>query len=94
VSRQPGDRDWDENQRPDEIRADHHSAPVPPVGDDASVEAEHQRRHAVGEADGDHAQRSARDEREPHERDVLERVTELADRDRRVCTPEVAAPQE
>ena len=77
-----------------EIGADHHAPPVPAVGDDAAVEPEDECRHAVGEADGDHAERPAGDEREPHEGDVLERVAELADRDGGVGAPEVPPPQE
>jgi hypothetical protein len=58
------------------------------------VEAEQERRHAVGEADSDDAERAACLEREPHQRDVVERVAELARRDGQVRPTEVALPEE
>ena len=48
---------------------------------------------AVGEPDGDDAERAARVEREPHQRDVVKRVAELARRDREVEPPEVGTAQ-
>jgi hypothetical protein len=57
------------------------------------VKAEHERRDAVREPDCEHAERAGRHEREPHQRDVVERVAELADDDRRVRAPEVGALQ-
>lgn len=44
--------------------------------------------------DRDHSQRAAGLEREPHQRDVLERVSELADGDREIDTAEVPPAQE
>jgi hypothetical protein len=94
VPGEPGDCDRHEDERANEIGGDHHAPSVPAVRDDPTVEPEHERRHAVRETDGDHAERAARDEREPHERDVLEGVTELADRDGRVGAAEVPPPQQ
>ena len=94
MTRQPGDRHRDEHDPANEVGGDHHAPPIPAVGDDSAVQPEEERGHAVGEPNRDHAERPARDEREPHERDVLERVAELADRDRRVRPPKVAAPEE
>ena len=93
VTRQPGDRDRHEHDPANEVGGDHHAPPIPAVGDDSAVQPEEERGHAVGEPNRDHAERPARDEREPHERDVLEGVAELADRDRRVRPPKVAAPE-
>ena len=59
-----------------------------------AVQAEDERRQAVGEPDGDDAERAAALEREPHQRDVVERVAELADRDGEEQVAEVAPPQE
>ena len=53
----------------------------------AAVEAEDDRRDAVRQPDRDHAERPARVEREPHQRDVVQRVAELA---RRYCEVEPA----
>src|SRR5262249_49453379 len=46
------------------------------------------------ESDREHAERPSRLEREPHQRDVLERVAELADGDGPVDVTEVAPTQE
>jgi len=54
------------------------------------VEAEDERRDAVGEPHRHHAEGSARLEGEPHQRDVVERVAELADRDGDIEATEVA----
>jgi hypothetical protein len=51
-------------------------------------------RQAVGQLHGDHAERSAAVEGEPHQRDVVERVAGLARRDGAEEEPEVPAPQE
>ena len=64
------------------------SAAMPPCS------AEEERGDAVGEPHGDDAERAARVEREPHQRDVAERVADLARRDREVERAEVAAPQQ
>jgi hypothetical protein len=58
------------------------------------VEPEDDGRNAVGEADRDHTERATRDEGEPHESDVLERVAELADRNRSVRAPKITPPKE
>jgi hypothetical protein len=57
------------------------------------VEAEDERRHAVGQPDGQDAERPTRLEGEPHERDVLERVAELAGRHGDVDAAEVPPPE-
>ena len=74
----PSDRDRDERGRADEVGRDHQPLAVAAVGGDAAVEAEDERGDAVREPDRDHAERAARDEREPHQRDVVQRVAELA----------------
>ena len=58
------------------------------------MEAEEERRHAVGEADGDDPERAAPIKREPHQGDVAEGVAELARGDRAEEDPEVAAAQQ
>jgi hypothetical protein len=58
------------------------------------VETEEECGHAVGEPDCDHSQRAAGLEREPHQRDVLKRVSELADGDCEIDTAEVPPAQE
>ena len=93
MPRQPRNRDGHEDEAADKIGRDHQPPSVPAVGEDSAVQAEDEGRHAVGQPDGDHPERSGRDEREPHERDVLEGVSELADGHRRVCPAEVAAPE-
>jgi hypothetical protein len=50
--------------------------------DEPAVEAEDKGGHAVGETHGDYAERTAGLQRDPHQRDVVERVAELAGRDR------------
>ena len=77
-----------------EVGADHQLATAPAVGGDPAVQAEDERGEAVGEPHGDDAERPAVLEREPHQRDVVERVAELADRDGGEERPEVAPPQE
>jgi hypothetical protein len=56
------------------------------------VQPEQERRHAVRQADREDAERPGRDQREPHQCDVMERVAELADDDRRIRPPEIAPP--
>src|SRR5262249_37741292 len=63
-------------------------------GEDAAVEAEDERRHAVGEPHDQNAQRPARDERRPHQRDVLERIADLARAHREIDAPEARPPQQ
>jgi hypothetical protein len=58
------------------------------------VEAEEKSGHTVGQPHGDHSKWPGRDEREPHQRYVLEGISELADCDGRVGAAEVAAPKE
>jgi hypothetical protein len=58
------------------------------------VQAEDERRQAVGESNREHAARPAGLEGEPHQRDVLERVAELARRHRDVDAAEVAPAQQ
>ena len=58
------------------------------------MQTEEERRDAVCKPDDEHAGRAGDLEREPHERDVLERVAELAGRDRRVRQAEVPPPKE
>src|SRR5436305_1212907 len=64
------------------------------VGGKAAVEAEHERGHAVGDPDRHDPERSARDEREPHQGDVVERVAELARHDGEIEPPEVGPPEQ
>jgi hypothetical protein len=91
---EPGDRHGDQHGAARDVGADHHPAPVAPVGDEAAVQAEDEGREAVGEPHGEHAERAGADEREPHQCDVVEGVAELADNDRRVGAPEVAPVQQ
>ncbi len=58
------------------------------------MKAEEQGRDAVGQAHDEHTHGPAGLEREPHERDVLEGVAELARRDRRVGEAEVVPAEE
>ena len=58
------------------------------------MQAEQEGRHAVGDPDGDDAERAALLEADPHQRDVVERVAELAHRDGEVERAEVRAAQE
>ncbi len=58
------------------------------------MQPEDERGDAVGESYGDHAERAARLEREPHQRDVVQRVAELARRDRQVEAAEVGPAQQ
>jgi hypothetical protein len=94
MTRQARNRHRNEDETANDVGRDHHPAPVPAVGDDAAVQPEQERRHAVGQSDGDHPQWPARDEREPHQRDVLECVSELADGDGGVRAAEVSAAKE
>ena len=89
-----GDRDRDQDRGANEIGCNHRPPPVEPIGDDTAVETEEECGHAVGEPDRNHSQRAAGLEREPHQRDVLERVSELADGDRDIDTAEVPPAQE
>ena len=50
------------------------ATPVPPIGGDAAVEAEQERREAVHEPNRDDAERPGRRDREPHQGDELEGV--------------------
>ena len=93
-SGEAGRRDRDKHRGSDEVGADEHPLPVPAVGGDAAVEAERERRHAVCEPHRDDAERASRDEREPHERDVVQRVAELAGGDGDEEAAEVAAVAE
>ena len=94
VPRQAADRDRNEHDAAREVGGDHELPAIPAVGGEAAVEAEDERRHAVGEPDGDDAERAARVEREPHQRDVVERVPELARCDRREEAAEVPAVEQ
>jgi hypothetical protein len=94
VPEEAGDCNGHEHEAANEIGDDHHPSPVPPIGDDPAVEPEDDCRNAVGEADRDHTKRATRDEGEPHESDVLERVAELADRNRPVRASEITPPKE
>ena len=94
VAFQPERRDRHEQRAAEEVGGDHRAPAVEPVGDEAAVEAEGERRDAVGEADGQHAERAAGDERVPHQREVLERVAELARGDRQVHAPKVRPPEQ
>jgi hypothetical protein len=58
------------------------------------VEPEQQRRDAVRKPHGDDAERPACLQRDPHQRDVVEGVAELAGRDRQEQAPEVGPSQE
>ena len=58
------------------------------------MQPEDERRDAVGEPYGDDPERPAGVEREPHQRDVVQRVTELAGGDREEEPAEVAAPEQ
>jgi len=89
-----GDSDGDQHDPPHEIGADHQPLSAEAVRSQATVQAEDERRNAVREPHGDDPQRPAGVEREPHQRDVVERIAELARRDREVQPPEVGAAQE
>ena len=54
------------------------------------MEREEERGHAVGQAHRENAEWPARFESEPHQRDVLERVTERARRDRALGEAEIS----
>ena len=58
------------------------------------MQAEDDRGDAVGETDGDDAERTTGVEREPHERDVVQRVAELACNHGEVQVTEVGAAKE
>jgi hypothetical protein len=58
------------------------------------VQAEDEGGEAVGEPHGEDAERAGAGEREPHQRDVVEGVAELADDDRGVGAAEVAPVQQ
>ena len=94
VPGEAGDRDRHEHDSADEIGRDHEPAPIPAVGGDTAVQAEQKRGHAVGKANGDHSERPCSDQREPHQRDVLEGIAELADRHGGVGTAEARAAQQ
>jgi len=91
---QPRHCDGNEDDAAYDIRGHHQATPVAPVRDEAAVEPEEERRDAVREADGEHAERSGVHEREPHQCDVVERVPELADHHRGVRPAKVAPSQE
>ena len=92
-AREPGGGDGNEHDAAHEICADHQALPAEPVGREAAVQPEDERGDAVGEPYGDDPERPAGVEREPHQRDVVQRVAELAGGDREVEPPEVAAPE-
>src|SRR5438034_534982 len=81
-------------RRSREVGADKQPLSVPAVGGKAAVEAKDERGDAVGEPDRHDPERPARHEREPHQRDVVEGVAELARHDREVEPPEVRPAQE
>ena len=58
------------------------------------MQAEDDRRDAVGQPNGDDTERAARVEREPHQSDVVQAVAELARDDREIEPPEVGAAEE
>jgi hypothetical protein len=91
---QAGDRDRNQDSCAHEVGADEDAATVPPVGGEPTVEPKYESGHAVRQPHGEDAQRSARLEGEPHERDVLECVPELARRDRDIHAPEVGAREQ
>ena len=64
-------------------------AAAPAIRGDAAVEAEHERRQAVGEPYRDDAERAAALECDPHQRDVVQRVAELAHGHGEIQRPEV-----
>ncbi len=94
IAGEPRDRNRDQDRSAEEVGRDHRPPPLEPVGEEAAVQAEKKRRDAVGEPDDEHACRARDLEGEPHERDVLERVAELAGRDRRVRQAEVPPAKE
>lgn len=94
MARQTGDRDRDEHGRSGEIGADQQSPSIPPIRGEAAVQAEDERGDAVGESDRDDAERPARIEREPHQRDVVQRVAELARGDGEIHVPEFVPPEQ
>jgi hypothetical protein len=67
---------------------------IAPICDKAAVEPEDERGDAVCQPHSDDAERSACHEREPHHRDVLEGIAELARHDGHVRAPEVASLQQ
>ena len=58
------------------------------------MQPEEERGHAVGEPHRDHSSGTADVEREPHQRDVVERVAELARGDGEVHPSEVRAVEQ
>jgi hypothetical protein len=58
------------------------------------VQAEQQRRDAVGEAHDHDPERPTVQQREPHDGDVVKRVAELADRNREIEAAEIMSAQE
>jgi hypothetical protein len=91
---QPRERDRHERGGPDEVGGHHHPLALGAVGEDAAVEAEDERRQAVGEPHDQDAQRPACEQCRPHQCDVLERVADLARPDREVDAPEAWAAQQ
>ena len=73
---------------------DHQPLAAPAVGGEPAVQAEDDRGDAVREPHGDHPERPADVEREPHQRDVVQRVAELARGDGEVEAAEVGPPQQ
>lgn len=84
----------DEQDAAEQIRGDHRPPPVEPVGNEAAVEPEGECGDAVRQAHGQHAERAARDERVPHEGEILEGVAQLARGDREVDAAKVGASKE
>jgi hypothetical protein len=89
----PGRRDRGEDDPARDVGAHHQPLPAPAVCSDPAVQAEDERRDAVGQTHRDDAERPAGVEREPHQCDVVERVAELAGRNREIEPPEVGPPE-
>jgi hypothetical protein len=94
MPREAEDRDRNEDGCAAKVGGHHRPAPVEPVGDEPAVEAECEGGDAVREPDRDHAERAAGRQGEPHQRDVLEGVAELARGNREVHAAEIAPAQE
>ncbi len=91
---EPRNADRNEHGSAREICTDHHAPPIPPVRREPSVQAEYASGHAVREPDRNDAERTAGIECEPHQGDVMQRISDLACCDREVQAAEVVSPEQ
>jgi hypothetical protein len=86
-----GDRDRSEHDPAHEVGSDHRPAAPAAVGPGAAVEREQERREPIREPNGDHAERAAGHDGDPHHGDELKRIAEAAHRVGEVGAPEVGS---